>query len=83
MLNKELNKIEEHILGGGTWATVEMTFWERWKFFRDTGEWPGIHSKEMSEMVLQSDIDGEKVAGKNYCAWQKSTRAKEAGLKVK
>lgn len=76
-------KIEEGIFGKSTWATESMTFAQRLKFFRDTGEWPGVYSREATAMFMQSNIDAERAEGKQFCANQKLKRAKEAGLKVK
>jgi hypothetical protein len=83
VIEQKLTKIEEFILCGKTWATETMSFWQRLKFYRDTGEWPGLHSKEALEMFIQGVINVEREAGKNYCAEKKSERAREAGLSIK
>jgi hypothetical protein len=83
MIKEILNHIEEIILYGSTWAIETMTPWQRLKFYRDTGEWPGLHSKEVLEMFMQGNIDAERSAGKYYCAEKKLSRAKEAGLAIK
>lgn len=80
---ERLVQIEEYFLGGNVWAIETMSLTERVKFFRDTGEWPGVHSKEATEMSMQSNIDRERAAGKDYCAEKKLSRAREAGLKIK
>lgn len=82
-LGKRLTRIEEGVLGGPTWATATMSFAQRLKFFRDTGEWPGMNSKAVTEMSMQGNIDAERADGKDYCAARKLERAREAGLKVK
>lgn len=83
MIREKLNQIEEFILCGGTWATETITFWQRLKFYRDTGEWPGLHSKDVLQFIMQNDIDTERKAGKNYCAEKKLSRAREAGLNIR
>ena len=83
MIAERLTKLEERLLGGSTWATETMTFCQRLKFFRDTGEWPGACSKATLGMFMQGNIDMERAAGKTYCAKKKLKRAKEAGLDIK
>lgn len=80
---EKLTQLEEKILCGPTWATESMTFRQRLTFFRDTGEWPGLHSKAVTEMLMQGNIDAERAKGKIYCANQKLKRAKEARLEIK
>ena len=82
MITERLTKIEEILLGGPTWATETMTFGQRLRFYRDTGEWPGACRRETLEMFMQGNIDAERAAGKTYCANQKLKRAKEAGLDI-
>ena len=83
MISERLTRIEERILGGPTWATQGMNFQQRLRFYRDTGQWPGLHTKGVTQMVMQNDIDAEKEQGKDFCAQQKLERAKEAGLDIK
>lgn len=83
MIEKRLTRIEEVMLGGGNWATESMTLKQRAKFYRDIGMWPGLHSREATEMFMQSHIDAERARGKNDCADRKSQRAREAGLTIK
>ncbi len=83
MIERRLVHIEKCLLGGDTWATEGMSLTDRIKFFRDTGEWPGVHSKEATKMFMQGDIDGERTAGKDYCAEKKLARAREAGLEIR
>lgn len=59
------------------------TPWQRLKFYKDTGEWPGLSTKLLLEIVMQVDIDKERKDGKYFCAKQKLARAKEAGLAVR
>lgn len=75
-------RLEEQMLGK-TWATQRMSFWQRLKYFRYTGEWPGVYSEESTEMALQSTVDAERTDGKKHCAQIKLARAKEAGLNIK
>ena len=83
-MSKEiLTRIEESILCGSTWATSSMTFGQRLRFWRNTGEWPGVYLKTTTEMLMQSNIDAERSDGKIYCANRKLERVKDAGLKVK
>lgn len=81
MIERFFIKIETALLGR-TWAVATMTSLERLKFYRDTGEWPGIHSRITTEMFLQGDIDAERFDSKTYCADKKMARAKEAGLNI-
>ncbi len=83
MIAEKITEIEEWILGDSTWATRSMTFGERLRFYRDTGEWPGLHSIVATEIFMQGDIDAERADGKDYCAGRKLQRAKEAGLNIK
>ena len=83
MLERFTTEVEAFVLGGQTWATREMSFPERLKFYRYTGEWPGLYSKETTRLFMQGSIEAERVAGKHFCAGIKLKRAKEAGLMVK
>ena len=83
VITEKLTIIEEKMLGCSNWATESMSFGQRVKFYRDTGEWPGVVSKQSLEIFMQSNINLERVDGKNYCVDKKLTRAKEAGLDVK
>ena len=76
-------KTEEALFYGPTWATETMTALQRLRFYRDTGEWPGVHSLEATEIFMQSDINQERAQGKDFCANQKLQRAMEAGLDIK
>jgi hypothetical protein len=76
-------KIERACMGGETWAMQSMTFAQRLKFYRDTGEWPGQHSDSATTMFIQGDINNERRDGKSFCANQKLRRAIEAGLDIR
>lgn len=82
MAKEIFTRIEETILCGSNWATETMTVGARLRFFRDTGQWPGLHTIEATEMFMQADIDAERAQGKHYCAQRKLARAKEAGLNI-
>lgn len=83
MIVEKLTQVEEILLGGPTWATQSMSFNQRLKFFRDTGEWPGANSKEATTMFMRGNIHAERKDGKDYCADKKLARANEAGLEIK
>ncbi|KKU12250.1 MAG: hypothetical protein UX19_C0003G0005 [Candidatus Woesebacteria bacterium GW2011_GWA1_45_8] len=51
MLERFLTGIEEELLGK-TWTMGSMTFRQRLRFFRDTGEWPGTHLRETTALTL-------------------------------
>ena len=82
-IERVLTNIERSLLCGDTWATQTMSFTDRLRFYRDTGEWPGLYSKEVIEMFMQNSIDQERADGKSYCAQRKLDRAKEANLDIK
>ena len=82
-IERFFTKIEEGLIGEETWATQTMSFTDRLRFYRDTGEWPGLYSKEVIEMFMQNSIDQERADGKSYCAQRKLDRAKEANLDIK
>jgi len=75
-------EIEETILLGPNWATENTSFWERLLFFRDTGIWPSLHSRETLTLHMQNDIERERADGKIFCANQKTTRSKSMGIKI-
>ena len=54
--------VERSILGN-TWALEEMTLLGRLRFFRDTGEWPGVYSKPVTEIHFSSIISQELEEG--------------------
>ena len=81
-IEKFITNLEEKFWGGPTWATKDMTPVQRIMFFRDTGVWPGQYTKMSTEMFMQTDIDSEREAGKDFCAEQKLKRAREAGLNI-
>lgn len=81
-MNNKIKMDLEAKLFGETWATEEMTLLQRLKFYRDTGEWPGVYTKETLEMNMRESIAAERADGKRDCVKRKLARAKEAGLNI-
>jgi len=80
IFDKTLTRVESKLLGGPTWATDSMTARERLRFYRDTGQWPGLHSKPSTQMFIEADIRSAEEIGQPECAEIKRCRAREAGL---
>ncbi len=76
--------VERRMLGD-TWALHDMRLVARLRFFRDTGERPGVYSKEVTAMHFESAIGHEikenSIESLDF-ARRLLQRTQEAGLNI-
>ena len=85
-----LTGVEISLLGGETWAMRrdslilerQITFWDRFGYFRAYGCWPGTYGRVVTQMAAQADIDGERARGSDVCAEIKLVRARGVKLNI-
>ncbi|MBI4130069.1 hypothetical protein HY468_02010 [Candidatus Roizmanbacteria bacterium] len=77
-----MDRIEQLLWGEKTWAMQNMTFGERFEFWRYFYLWPGNFDRETTHMYILNDIRSACVANQLECAMIKREKANKAGFSI-